>query len=404
MTEQPFYSITVKGLPELVFQTKDELTNWIAIEKAAWEWAWSEDPKIGSLKPTDFDNLNNSFVNIERHLAPLDENIPAHDQGGVFNNFNNPMTSFFRNSNTIFPSKSVEGRQILAIKEKIGSDSARWYLRFATKQINLQSVSTTEDLALIIGGAVFDEDWAGHIGSTLKQERTNYRGEITKLENRVRELEQERRDDRKRLARVVRKQSNKRLARYQQKWAAQQSQIAEDFTKAKGSITETEDKYRNQMALLAPVQYWKDKARNHGWWELGYAVITLVFFVLAGVAIYQMANGAIDFLKGFTGKNETSAYIITSAALLGGTTLLFWLGRVVVKLFLSEHHLRTDCREKAVMTQAYLSMMSEDDRINETERAIILASIFRSSPDGIVKEEGPVDFGAAAIMGKALSR
>ncbi len=56
------------------------------------------------------------------------------------------------------------------------------------------------------------------------------------------------------------------------------------------------------------------------------------------------------------------------------------------------------------MTEAYLAMIEDGGVLAETERAIILASVFRSSPDGIVKEDGPVDFGAAAILGKALSR
>ena len=175
------------------------------------------------------------------------------------------------------------------------------------------------------------------------------------------------------------------------------------MTEAIGNLLQTDDIYKRQMALLAPVLYWKGKAKSHAIWEAAYAFLCLAYFGGAAWSILTTASKAILFLETQKGQNLASVYVITGGALLGGTTLLFWLGRVIVKLFLSEHHLRSDCQEKAVMTQAYLSM-DTNERFSEADRAIVLASIFRSSPDGIVKDEGPADIAGTAVLAKLLSR
>jgi len=55
------------------------------------------------------------------------------------------------------------------------------------------------------------------------------------------------------------------------------------------------------------------------------------------------------------------------------------------------------------MMQAFLSMETRDS-FSAEERAIILASIFRSSPDGIVRDDGPADLGVQAILARQLAR
>ena len=83
--------------------------------------------------------------------------------------------------------------------------------------------------------------------------------------------------------------------------------------------------------------------------------------------------------------------------------MVFWAGRLIVKLWLSEHHLRGDAQERAVMTKSYLAM-TENDKAQDTDRAIVLSAIFRPAPDGVVKEEGPQDIGLHALMAKLLAR
>jgi hypothetical protein len=52
------------------------------------------------------------------------------------------------------------------------------------------------------------------------------------------------------------------------------------------------------------------------------------------------------------------------------------------------------------MIKTYLAL-SNEKKVDAAERALILAPIFRSAADGIVKEEGP-DASVAGLLARAL--
>ena len=55
------------------------------------------------------------------------------------------------------------------------------------------------------------------------------------------------------------------------------------------------------------------------------------------------------------------------------------------------------------MVQTYLSLM-KDEALEKDDRALVLAPLFRSSSDGIIKDDGAPDSSLAAIISKALSK
>ncbi len=255
--------MNLAGLNEIEFQTKGELESWLANQLATWSWLWDDQWLTGSLDRDAFRPIRNTFTQVTRKVVSLDPNMPVQAQNEL-QNLDGPLRSLFagRGQNTLFASDSVVGRRILLIRKRLGSDAARWHLMLASRQKNINSVAGTEDLSLIVGGLVYDEAWAGDVGATLKQERANYRAAITKLENRVRELEVERREDRSRLSSAMRKQANRQLSRYRKLWANGESSITQKVDASLQSIASTEDKYRTQMGLRAPVEYWRAKAKT----------------------------------------------------------------------------------------------------------------------------------------------
>jgi len=52
------------------------------------------------------------------------------------------------------------------------------------------------------------------------------------------------------------------------------------------------------------------------------------------------------------------------------------------------------------MVMTYLAL-SNDDKIDPSDRALILAPLFRTASDGIVREDGP-DASVAGLMAKIL--
>jgi hypothetical protein len=171
------------------------------------------------------------------------------------------------------------------------------------------------------------------------------------------------------------------------------------------SIKATESVYREQMKLQAPVAYWSDKAERHReavWWSrwrlIGFVVlfaIGLVWLLVyladhaAALAIAGPSSGSIALLK-------------YSAIAVVVTTIVFMAGRMLLKIYLSDRHLLTDAEERVAMIQTYLALSSEG-KVGETDRALILAPLFRSAADGIIKDEG-MDSSIVGLLAKGIEK
>ena len=64
-----------------------------------------------------------------------------------------------------------------------------------------------------------------------------------------------------------------------------------------------------------------------------------------------------------------------------------WICRVLVKIFLTHIHLGNDAKERVTMIQTYLALLREGSGPNEEQRELILQTLFRPSPTGLVKDD-----------------
>jgi len=77
-----------------------------------------------------------------------------------------------------------------------------------------------------------------------------------------------------------------------------------------------------------------------------------------------------------------------------------WIGRLLTRLYLSEHHLRKDAEERRIMTTTYLALMRKE-AAGDQDRQVILTALFRNSSDGIVKDDGgSADLGLSALVSR----
>lgn len=163
----------------------------------------------------------------------------------------------------------------------------------------------------------------------------------------------------------------------------------------------THNGYLEQMKLKAPVEYWRTKAGEHRTaakilrnWLVGFFALMIGAYVIGFAGLHQQLA---SFLLQFQG--STGALLVMSAAFALLASLPLWVGRLLVKFYLSEHHLATDAKEREIMTQAYLALTS-DGAVDEKDRSLILAALFRSTPDGVVKDTTQPDTSPAAIFSK----
>lgn len=166
----------------------------------------------------------------------------------------------------------------------------------------------------------------------------------------------------------------------------------------------TDIAFTEKMALKAPVEYWEKKAAKHkvaesemqGWLWIYFPLAFLLLIVMfGGVGYYLLTTPKTSLPPGLT--------VVASAGLATAAGMLFWVGRLLTKLYLSQHHLRQDAEERATMTTTYLAL-TEVSAPGDADRQIVLNALFRNTPDGIVKEEGGFDPNVAAVLGRLLAR
>lgn len=234
----------------------------------------------------------------------------------------------------------------------------------------------------------------------LSNERKNYRLGLRQLSDAVNDAEANREA---RWKALIEESTTGMLG-----WARRRSRVWHDtksrWSHERGLLTEQletlEATYREKLSLLAPVQYWENKADRHKISEAAAAGRVRLFFGLAIPFVVVMFGFTGWYLiTQITGTPPAGLYIVVSAGLATTAGLLLWIGRLLTKLYLSQHHLRQDAEERAVMTTTYLALTAEQ-AASDADRNIILNALFRPTSDGIVKEDGGVDPNLASLISR----
>jgi hypothetical protein len=136
------------------------------------------------------------------------------------------------------------------------------------------------------------------------------------------------------------------------------------------------------MRLRAPVDYWESKRLAHlsrvKWFG------ALSFLAIAGAALGS-AGPVTYLLRGPNAIGQDSSWELAPVVIVG--IFLVWGVRLLVRLFLSNLHLSTEAEERVVMVKTYLSLVEGKQLEAKEDRQLILQALFRSSADGIVKDE-----------------
>jgi hypothetical protein len=138
------------------------------------------------------------------------------------------------------------------------------------------------------------------------------------------------------------------------------------------------------MKLKAPVDYWKKSAF---WHRLTAAVFGCVAICWGVIFAYNVISYAHEFLAQTSAERATVPFREIGLLFLL-VTLAVWLLRVLVRVFLSNLHQSADAASRATMTQAYLALIQEDKKLAETDRILILTTLFRPMATGLIKDDG----------------
>jgi hypothetical protein len=183
-----------------------------------------------------------------------------------------------------------------------------------------------------------------------------------------------------------------------------------------------QDLFETQLRLRAPVSLWEKRETKHSdnsYWAMWRFIAAGVVAIIFGLAVPfffgdYIANSFSQLICTTPATEDTAAQgcervfsakgPVTITGLLLVMSMLMWVARLQYRIPLSERHLALDASEKKAFAETYLGMKEGKDVSGDSE-AIVLASIFRPTQDGIIRDdETGMDLSAVALMAKQFSR
>lgn len=169
------------------------------------------------------------------------------------------------------------------------------------------------------------------------------------------------------------------------------AKLCDDATARLGGL---EDLYREKLALLEPVQYWKRRSTRQRWAAMGWGALLAV--TLGSGGWYLLSTWKETFAHVIEA-DQPQYWMLGIVGILAAILafILAFIGRLTMSAF----HLATDASERAVMAETYLALLQGEHIENEKDRQLILHALFRPSNTGLVKEAPSLP--KLAITGRA---
>jgi len=207
------------------------------------------------------------------------------------------------------------------------------------------------------------------------------------------------------------------LGDIRQEATSQSDQIAESsktseegrqqsYDDLKRRLAATDDFFSKQMETQGAVRYWGARAAKHIG-TANQARKCLLWFTAGAVGVLLLVYSiAAWYLPSQLSPSEPiplTALFKASAFGILITTVAFWIGRVILRIYLSERHLATDAEERRTMVMTYLGLMRRQ-KLSDDDKKLIFPAIFRSGADGIVKDDGSPDTAFAALVASIMKK
>ena len=172
---------------------------------------------------------------------------------------------------------------------------------------------------------------------------------------------------------------------------------------ARQTLQDAEDLFLKKLQLSSAVAYWGDKSASHHRAARRYAFgISAYLFLAAGIAVWHYPS-IFARISTLGPEVHWGVFAFIGATGLLGATVALWIARILVRLYMSEHHLAIDAKERSIMVQTYLAL-SQDKKVEDKDVEKLLLALFRPTADGIVKDDGGPDLGLAAVISKAIDK
>ena len=376
-----------------VFKSNQEVIAFFKAEVSAWSWLWSSQVSVSNgnnLWPISLQDYLNGLADIAKTM----NNVALR---GLNGDDIDSLCKKYRDD-LIFKSKSPKGMFILSIGRDV--DSARStvgaFLQFSKLKLRDKNVQALFGQDMLSGAFLANSFLKKGKSVDLTVVSDAYEEACNKIIKNQTDLSDF-------ISKSEIKYSN--IATEREHFVIHKNEEHEENLKNwREEFSNLKETYFEALKLKAPAKYWKDEERKHlkmHWIWMG---LTSAFFVAVMFFLYFYIHDILPkFIEDVLAKKEKMAdfqYIYIFAALTV-MTVIFWVGRILTRMMLSERHLATDAAERSVMAETYLALVHEHGAEKE-ERPLVLASLFRNSSDGIVKDDNSADISLSAIVSKMM--
>lgn len=400
-----FRELELKDAGSKAFATAEDLRDWLKAESDFWSWAMKNNPTDLGLT----DDKRNQFVGWVRKahdaLASFvtnrdDEVLKAAEKHLVWY-AGTGLASATSRAKFIEGLRSSEQGEVVAqaaLAEYLGSardpEPARQDQKYRYPSARGRMAIAIFDTGIgpdsVAAISVSTKQMSDEFKRTLKKQALAYREKLDELVAKTGQVETKGEEaERARSAQLT----------------AELSRMLTEKDKALKEIEHTRATYVEFMHLGAAVDYWQKKGTLHAvnakWWLARLSWYSIIAFVLL-LIVFAGAFWSARYVAVNASDAFNRVFILETAGLAAFVTVLFWVARFLSRLFLSERHMAIDAQHRAVMAEAYLAL-SNEGKVEASDRALVLQPLFRSGGDGIIKDDGGFE-SVLALVARTLER
>ena len=363
------------------FANEEEILKWVKSEQSYWQWSGTVWQNIHHIY-TNLENIVTALINGTKEWSSTQEEIENYYLNNTIIDSGSPKGEFINELKAQNPATAIFACQLLL------------NLRKMTDQPNYNNINNFDWLPFISGVTLANL----FIG---KQKGLNITAEKKSLKNMVDENLRIFQDIKNNMNNII-ESEKARVIKFKEENDNVQNKIQELHVRQEVQLADITKTYLEKMKLLAPVEYWKNKRKNHWILAVAFSIVVFISGGLSGIFIYKTVNPTFEYMAQYLqelhkiedpknpqniSKYEKPIIPVSAFTLFVViVTMLFWLIKILIKLIVSNIHLANDADERIVLLQTYISLI-DDKYAKEDDRKIILEHIFRHSAIGLIKDE-----------------
>ena len=181
-------------------------------------------------------------------------------------------------------------------------------------------------------------------------------------------------------------------------------ELSEDINNATAAAAETienrilaaQDSVKTQAFLEAPINYWKKKQRAHTHMVWAMVIGIGATAGVAYLAFYELLDFAATNPEFISFRNGGTSVNLINSVLVGLPAFgIIWVFRILVRLLMSNIHLRDDAQERMTMIDTYLALRqhiistSGEETLTEKLKDLdqMIQVIFRPAATGLTNDD-----------------